>query len=257
LPALRWFAGRFDPAVRARLVCFPFAGSGASTYRPWCGAFGSSVNVCAVQLPGREDRLADAPYVHVTPLVDALTDVLEPVLAAPYALFGHSMGALIAFELTRRLQRLGRPLPRRLFLSGHRSPDRQPSAAPIHALPDREFLDALRRFGGTPDVLLNDPEFVSLALPVLRADFTLCETYSFSPGPALDVPVTVLAATRDRHVPAGELEGWGRHSSRETRVRMFEGDHFFVQAARADVIRAVAGELDADGLLESDAKSAG
>ncbi len=243
LPALRWFASRSDSTIQSRLICFPFAGSGASTYRTWCQAFGPGVNVCAVQLPGREDRLAETRYRHLAPLVDALATVLTPAFDAPYAFFGHSMGALIAFELARRLQQTGRPLPTRLFLSGHRSPDRRPASSAIHALPDQEFMEALRRFGGTPDVLLNDPEFVALALPVLRADFTLCETYEFVPGPALEVPLTILAATRDRHVPVEDLDGWARHSSRATRVRMFDGDHFYVQTARDAVMRAVAEDL--------------
>lgn len=245
-PSLRWQTGRPDPRARVRLLCLPFAGAGASVYRSWFAAFSPGVNVGAVQLPGREDRLADAPCTRLPHLVASLAAVLQPVCDVPYVLFGHSMGAMIAFELAHYLQELGRPLPERLFLSAHPAPHRPRTAPHIHALPDREFLDEVRRFGGTPDALLDDPEFMALAMPLLRADFTLCETYRYVPRPALDVPLTILGGTADRHVPVSDLEGWEQHSRRDTRVRLIEGDHFFVQHARAAVIQAISEDLEHD-----------
>lgn len=245
-PSLRWLHSRPDAEARARLFLFPYAGSGASVYRAWAGAFPPGIDVCAVQLPGREDRRSDPPATNLQALVSDLVDVLQPFSTRPIAFFGHSMGALLAFELTCRLHAQKRRLPVRLFLSAHRAPHRPQSAPRIHGLSDADFLAQVRRLNGTPDALLNDPEFMALALPLLRADFTLCETYDHRSTEPLDVPFSIFAGTDDRHVPVEDIEGWEQHSRRQTRVRLFSGDHFFLQHERTAIIHAITDDLEQD-----------
>lgn len=232
-----------DTGARLRLFCFPYAGGAASIFRSWDASLPGEVAVCGVQLPGRESRICEPPFERIEPLVETLAEGLAPWLEPPFAFFGHSMGALIAFELTRELRRLGLPEPAHLFLSGRRAPhipDREP---PIHHLPRAEFLAELRTLNGTPEELLRNEELMECVLPVLRADFALCERYSFSPGPPLEQPLSVFGGDADPEVELADLSAWSRMTTGACRVRILPGDHFFVHQSGDALLRIVGSVL--------------
>ena len=163
-----------------RLFCFPHAGGGASAFHSWRAAFPSAVQLCSVLLPGRESRRSEPAFTQLNLLATTLARELAPWLDLPYAVFGHSMGAMLAFEWIRELRRSGQAMPARLFLSGRRAPDLNHEAAELHMLPDPQFIKELtRRYGGIPDEIRQVPELVDYYLPVLRADLTLVESYHF------------------------------------------------------------------------------
>jgi surfactin synthase thioesterase subunit len=227
-----WLAA--GPWTRAgfRLFCLPYAGGGASIFRGWAGALGDAIGVCPVQLPGREARYREPAFTRLGPLVEALAGSFGPYLDRPFALFGHSLGALIAFELARRLRREGGPEPAHLIVSGCRAPRVRHTGRPVHSLSDAAFREELRRLGGTPAELLDNDELMDLVLPTLRADFAVCETYAYAAGRPLDCPISALGGSRDDTVDRGDLEGWRAETTGRFRVRILPGNHFFVQSAR-------------------------
>ena len=188
-PTNPWIA-RVRPTNGAvlRLFCFPYAGGGAAAYRPWSNELPSQIDVCAVQLPGRETRLREAPFTRIGPLVETLERALRPYCDLPAAYFGHSMGALIAFELARQQRRLGRPGPVRLFVSGHHGPQLPDPHKPLHRLPKDEFVAELRRLNGTPEVVLQNAEIMELLLPYLRADLEDYRDLRLRTGRAVRLP---------------------------------------------------------------------
>jgi surfactin synthase thioesterase subunit len=229
--------------ARLRLVCLPYAGAGASLFHRWIAALAPGIDVRPVQLPGRENRVHEPALTSVDALVAELADVLVPWLDRPYALFGASMGTLIAFELARTLAVAPVGPPAKLLVAAHRGP-RLPDPGPtLHHLPDATFLQELRRLHGTPDDVLTHPELRALLLPLLRADFTLCETYRYEPGPPLPCPIVAFGGQDDREVSRQDLAGWREETRGAFTLRMMPGGHFFVQTAREAVLAAVAEEL--------------
>ena len=234
------------PAARLRLICLPAAGGGASRYRGWPAHLPDDVEVVSVQLPGREDRFNETPFESMKQVVDELLDGLANYLGAPFALFGHSMGALIAFELVRRM-RPRNLQPVHLFASGCRAPD-LPSRSPNwHTLSDREFIAAVGKLGGIPPELLAEKQFLNEMLPMLRSDCTLVETYVFRPQLPLSCPVTAFGGLQDQEVFPEDVRAWSSHTTGPFRVHLLPGDHFFVNSARSDVLRLLASELNLAG----------
>lgn len=234
---------RPNPGARLRLFCLPHAGGGASFFRAWGEAVPAEVEVCPVQLPGRENRIMEPPVDRVPPLVQALTDAVAPWLDRPFAFLGHSNGAMIGFEVARELRRRGTKGPVHLFTSGRRAPDIAARTAPIHPLPDDAFVAELAALGGMDPALLAHPELVELLLPVLRADVALHETYAFVEEPPLDTPITAYRGEADPKVTAQEVEAWGRHTSASFTVRAFPGGHFFPQEDRDAFLRTLSADL--------------
>ncbi len=244
-PEDRWIKV-FQPRPRAvlRLVCFPYAGGGASVYRQWPGSLPESVEVWAVQLPGRESRFREEAFRSMEPLADEAARVLSGRLALPFAFFGHSMGAALAFEITRRLRRAGAPLPLHLFVSGRTAPRTPYDEEPIHDLPREEFFEALRRFEGTPEEVLQHEELMAMLEPILRADFSVSETYEYSPDPEpLPVPITVLGGVQDHEVPVEKLDAWAQETDAGCRRHLLDGGHFFLHERRNEVLDIVGREL--------------
>lgn len=231
-----------NPRAGLRLFCFPYAGGGTLIYRAWPAALERVAELQLVQLPGRERRLAEAPYTSVGALVSELSEAVADYLDAPFAFFGHSMGAVLSFELARRLRREYGVEPRHLFVSGRAAPQLPRREPCTFDLPEPEFVQELINLNGTPREVLENPELRQLLLPVLRADFSVCQTYEYDPGPPLGCPVTALGGIGDR-VTREDLEGWREQTASRFMLRMLPGDHFFLHSAQATLLEVVAREL--------------
>lgn len=230
-----------NPAARLRLFCLPFAGGGVSIFRSWGRALAPNIEVCPIQLPGRENRFREPAHTDALSLAEILASQIQLYAEKPFALFGHSMGALLAFELTRILQQQNAALPLTLFLSAHRAAHLPPRRAPMHALPDQEFIEKLRHFGGFPDEILEHQELLDFLLPTLRADLTLCDRYSYVPDAPLNCPLQLYAGRQDTEVSPEEIEAWREHSTQNANLHVFPGGHFFLRSDADALMQAIAG----------------
>jgi medium-chain acyl-[acyl-carrier-protein] hydrolase len=232
-PTDRWLPKTHSSSQKGLgLFCFPYAGGGASLFRDWVGALGGTVEVCPVQFPGREGRFQEPAFTRLVTLVDSLVDSLDPHLDRPFALFGHSLGALVAFEFARRLRVDGRPGPAHLFASGCRAPQVARAEPWVHTLPDTVFRDEMRRLGGTPPEILDDHELMDLLLPTLRADFALYETYVYADDRPLTCPFSVLGGRDDDMIRRSNLDAWRAQTTAPFRRHILPGSHFFLRSAR-------------------------
>jgi len=241
-----WLVRRQPQAhsVQARLFCFSYAGGGASAYRLWGAGLPSELEVCAVQLPGREGRYREPAYTRIEQIVAALLPALRPHLNLPFAFFGHSMGAVVASELTTALAASGGPAPQHLFVSSRRGPGIPDPDAPLSKLSDAAFVVELnRRYGGIPAEVMRDAEMMSLLLPSLRADIGALENYVAAPQMRLSVPLSVFGGSDDSRVPRAHLEAWRQVAAGEFRMRLFTGDHFYINPRRAEVLAEVSATL--------------
>jgi surfactin synthase thioesterase subunit len=227
----------------SRLFCFAHAGGGPSFYRRWGAFLLPEIAVRRVLLPGRESLLEEPPFRHIADLVDPLCAALEPQLDRPYALFGHSMGAVIAYEMARRVSGAGTAGPRCLIVSGCKAPGLPANRPPLSALPDDEFVTAVARLGGMPPEVLNEPDLISALLPALRADYELAETYEPLPGGRLGCPVIAYLGTSDPDVEYTQMLDWQQVTTGEFTMRVFHGGHFYLKGARPDVLHAVREDL--------------
>jgi medium-chain acyl-[acyl-carrier-protein] hydrolase len=226
-----------------RMFCFPYAGGGASIYRGWGASLPHDLEVCPVQLPGRESRLREPSFPDLESMVPAVTDALAPYLDLPFVLFGHSMGAAISFTLARELRRRGGPQPLHLFVSGRRAPHLPAREEPIHQLPDPEFTAKLRELNGTPEEVLQHEELMKLLLPLLRADFGVNETYEYTEEAPLAAGISAFGGIGDQDVLREDVEAWRQHTTGRFRARMFPGDHFFIHGNKDLVLEAVTRDL--------------
>ncbi|HEU4325466.1 MAG TPA: alpha/beta fold hydrolase [Roseiflexaceae bacterium] len=226
-----WFAYvRPNPDARLRLFCLPFAGGAAVSYRSWAQHLPDSVEVLPVELPGRGTRIAEPPALALDPLVEQLAQAITPLLDRPFALWGHSMGALLCYELARQLRRTAGLSPAQLLVSAHRAPHLPNPHGSNHKLADPALLEKIRSLNGTPPDVLAQPDLVQLLLPVVRADFTVCETYVHTPAPPLECPIAVFGGTYDPMVERWQLAAWSRHTQHPVQVQMLPGDHFYFQS---------------------------
>ena len=225
-----------------RLFCFPYAGGGDSIFRSWQEGLSDRIEVCPVQLPGRGSRIAEPPYTEMDQLVRVAGQALAPHLDKPFALFGHSMGALIAFELARHLRGEYSVQPVHLFVSGRCSPQTRSEPLDLQLF-DCEFREILRRNNGTPEEALENPELMELMLPVIRADLLLCKSYIYTPGPPFSFSITAFGGLEDHGVPRYCIEGWREHTTGRFVLRMLPGDHFFLNSSRLPLVEAISKEL--------------
>lgn len=240
----RWVSClRPRPQAKLRLLCLPYAGGGISPFRAWPDRLPDEVEVCAVRLPGRETRLAEPPFVRLKPLVRALADALAPHLDTAFALFGHSMGALIGFELARELRRRKCRPPERLYASAFPAPQVPPDDQPIHFLPDDEFLSRLPNQNGDLDEALRHDELRPLLLLALRADYAVCETYVYEDERPLNCPLVTFGGLDDDEVTREELESWRQQTSQEFTLHLIPGDHFFIVHHQAYFLNMLADDL--------------
>ena len=232
------------PRARVRLFCFPHAGGGASAYKTWSDYLPQEIEVYAIQLPGREDRLGESPFTRMSPLVWTLTHALQPYLeSGPFVFFGHSMGAFISFEVARNLRMHGHVGPLQLFMAAQRAPQLPDKDPPVHNLPDAQFIEKLRSLNGTPPEILQNAEVMEIALPLLHADFAVCETYEYTAGMPLACPIHAFGGVADKEVRYDDLTGWREQTTSNFVIRMFPGDHFFVDSHRDLLLRTITYEL--------------
>ncbi len=241
-PANKWLVClRPLTRPRLRLVCFPYAGGSANVYRPWRESLPADVELWAAQLPGREGRLLEAPATDLHAVVAALAAALPP---GPLAFFGHSLGAIVAYELTLALARAKGLQPERLFVSGSRAPQlRAERPSRRHDLPDEAFREELRKLNGTPRELLENSELMELMLPALRADFALCDRYEFRGDVLLQCPLVALAGSADDEARPDQVVSWAAVGEGPFALHVLPGDHFFVKSAAAALLEILGREL--------------
>lgn len=241
-PWVAFHTPRASPAVR--LFCFPFAGGSAGAYRTWGTALPESIEVLPVELPGRGLRMQETPLAEWPALLSALAEGLEPLLTSPFAFFGYSMGAKIAYELARTLRRAGRPGPTHLFLSAGSAPHLPKRGPDRYHLPRPAFLAEIVKMGGTRPEVLADPDLVEMFLPCLRADFKLMDQYTCVPEERLDCPFICFRGSSDRTVPPEEVEPWREHTRGGFRMETYHGEgHFFLEQRRQQIFDVLCAEL--------------
>lgn len=244
------------PEAELRLFCLPYAGGGASTFGQWPASLPNWIEACPIQLPGREQRLREPPFTDLSGLIAALTPVIERHGDKPFAIFGHSMGAVVAFELARALQRRHARMPARLFASAHRAPQEPRAESSLRPLGDPELVAELTsRYDAIPAEIAREPAFLRLLLPLWRADFSLIETYAYEAGPRLACPISVFAGDRDPFTLDDDLELWRAQTAAALALRVFAGGHFFIESARSELLAALSDDLAP--ARSSEPKSAG
>lgn len=230
-----------------RLFCLPYAGGGAAVFRNWPGLLGPDVEAVPIQLPGRANRLREEPFTRLLSLAETLADALEPFLDRQYSFFGYSLGALVAFEVTRELRRRGALPPARLFVCARRGPRQRDPGPPVHLLTGEAFVrEVERRYGGIPPAVRREPELMKLLLPSLRADLEMLETYEYAAGQPLDCPITSLGGREDPRAPREALEAWRWETRALHSHHEFPGGHFFLREEEGAVTGLVRRELRRD-----------
>lgn len=237
----RWFRiSHPRPQARLRLFCFPYAGGAASVYRTWPQQLPAEIELCAVQLPGRENRIREAPFSDAQELSQALLPALLPYLDKPFALFGHSMGSLLAHEVAQQLVQMGRS-PAYLLVSGRRAPWLPDPENLLHTLAtDEAFLTELqRRYNNLPDVIFTDPELRELFVPLLRADFTLVERYYCAGPTPLPCPIVAFGGADDARTSQAELLAWRESTGADFALHLFPGGHFYLNEQSAPLLTTI------------------
>ncbi|HEV3197375.1 MAG TPA: alpha/beta fold hydrolase [Bryobacteraceae bacterium] len=237
-PSSAWFPG-VDSVQGLRLFWFPHAGGGTAL----AGQVGDLPHVCPVRLPGRESRIAEAPFERMKPLVEALANAIQSYFRQPFAFFGHSMGAAVAFELCRLLRRRDQPLPKLLIASAARAPQYRRNYTPPPAPSDSQFLEELRRLEGIPRSVLDAPESMRAILPALKADAALYRDYVYAEDAPLPCPIRAYGGRDDPNVRLEHLEAWAEQTTASFGVRRFAGGHFYLQACWTELRAAIEEDL--------------
>lgn len=227
---------RPKPEAALRVFCFPYAGGGTHVFFSWTKKLTAPVELCLVELPGRGRRISEEPFSSMQPLVEAVTTALLPALAEkPFALYGHSMGSLVSFELARQLRRTGAAMPVALLPSGGRAPQLR-QFGDSHTLSDDKFLKMLKKLNGTPQEVFDNEELLEFMLPVLRADFAVCDTYAHQDEPPLQCPIIAFGGTRDYGASGRALAAWSKLTTAHFQQHEFPGDHFFIRGTEAQFL---------------------
>jgi medium-chain acyl-[acyl-carrier-protein] hydrolase len=235
--------------AQMRLFCFPYAGGGASLFRTWPEELPDLIEICAIQPPGRESRFAEPRFTRLPPLVEALGEALAPYLDKPFAFFGHSLGAITCFEVARWLRRQGLAQPAQLFVSAHRAPQLPDRHSAIHELPDAIFINEIGHLNGMPAEVVAEADLMELMMPLLRADFGLAETYTYTPEPPLPGAISAFGGVADEGISRDDLAAWVAQTTAHFVLRMLPGDHFFFLKQRALLFQAMLHDLHASGYL--------
>jgi len=234
---------RENPNARIRLFCFPYSGATASIYFPWQEILTPTIEICPVQYPGHGNRIGEPLCHRIEALVDQAVQAFQGSLDKPYMIFGHSLGALFSFELLRAFREKGFPLPKMLFVSGHGAPHLPDPNPPIHQLPDRQFIQTLRDLNGMTSEFFENQELMEMLIPVLRADFEICDFYRYHDQAPFDFPISAYGGLLDPYVHKQDLEAWKNHTQANFTVRMFPGDHFYLNSSRIHLLQMVARDI--------------
>ncbi len=245
MPHNRWIScPKPKPNATTRLFCLPYGGGGASIYRHWSDYLPDHIEVMPFQLPGRENRLLEPAIDNLNKLVDHTVSTIAEYQDKPFALFGHSLGAKVAFEVTRKLRRRRLPKPVILFVAGQAAPRLTLKRQPFHNLPDQQFIQSITiQYNAIPKPVLENPELLALMMPALRGDFCMNDQYSYIEDHPLDCPITAFGAEEDPEVTQDGLQAWQSETTAQFSTRLFPGDHFFINSVPEQIINAVAQEL--------------
>jgi len=227
-----------------RLFCFPYSGASASVYYDWASALPVPVELFSIQLPGRANRLSEPGLTDIEPVVEAVSTAVAPLLDKPFAFFGHSLGAAIAFEVSRSLRLRGLPEPDALVVSGNGAPQIPDDSPQMHNLPDPELVESLQRLNGMATEVLDSEELMQLVLPILRADLTISETYTYHDEQPLSCQIFAYGGLQDSYVSRDDLDAWRAQTRTDFRLRMFPGDHFYLNVSKQLLLQALARDLD-------------
>jgi surfactin synthase thioesterase subunit len=225
--------------AKLRLYCLPFAGGGASIYHSWGKLLGSDIEVCPIQLPARENRYSETAYKNVELLAGVLAEKLKMHSHKPFAIYGHSMGALLAFELTRELQRNLAQMPQHLILGAHRAAHLPRNRRELYRLPDSLFIEELSKLGGFPAEVLSSSELMQFLMPTLKSDFELCETYQFKESEPLNCTIHCLAGKHDIEASPAVMSQWNIHTAAETFSHVFDAGHFFIKSHQNELLKKI------------------
>ena len=237
----QWFISADNSKIepKIRLFCFPYSGGGASIFYDWPKHLPHDVNIMALQLPGHESRMAEELISDLDLLIDNLIKEISPYVYKPYIFFGHSLGALISFELTRRLNKMNLPLPKCLIVSGRAAPHTKSKKGIMHNLPDNEFIAKLKEYNGLPEVILQNQELLELFLPIIRADFKLSESHVHNEDKPLPVPIIALAGKDDSNVIIENVALWKEYTTKSFKEFLLPGDHFFIKSEFEAVLNII------------------
>jgi len=234
------------PGAVRRLFCFPHAGVGPSVFRGWADELPADTEVCLIQIPGREGRLREVPHVSITELVPALIEDMSLLLDRPFAFYGHSLGATVAFECAKHIRRNLRVEPLHIFLGASQAPQLPWKHSPMRSLPDDQFLSEMaKRYGALPAEVISDPEMRALVVPILRADISMIENYEHLRESPLACDITVFGGLRDHMVKRAELESWREQTTGRFRLQMLDGNHLFLKSHKDQLLLSIAGEINA------------
>nr|ACH88364.1 predicted thioesterase [Karenia brevis] len=231
------------PEATLRLICFPYAGANASVFRPWASHFPESIELHAVRLARRTAKTEPRVDDRLSAVVQELSHAIQHDIPGPFAFFGHSLGALLAFEIARDMNHRHIPGPLCLFLSGRRAPQLPPDSSPIHDLPTNAFLRELKDLNGTPPEILENAELMEVFLPILRSEIRLAETHVHRSSAPLTCPITVFGGKQDDAISRNALVAWRENTRGAFALRMFPGDHFFIHSSESEVAQAIQTDL--------------
>src|SRR5262245_48362810 len=232
-----------NPGAAMRLFCFHYAGGSAQAFQTWPADLPQDVEIGAVQLPGRGNRFAEPKITVLLPLSRIVAQALEQYLDKPFAFFGHSLGALLCFEVARNLRREKHLEPAHIFISATPAPHRRDRNESLSTLPKTALIKKLHEYNGAPPEALRNEELMDLLLPTIRADFELCETYDYVPEVPLGCPITIYGGIEDHEVERDRLAAWSEMTIGPSNIRMFPGGHFYLNSSRSIFLQTFAGDL--------------
>ena len=232
-----WFL-RYDKAVNptCRVICFHPAGGSASQFRTWTEYFSDEVSIVALQLPGREDRFNDKQIMKFSLLIPLLAKEVISYLNLPYVIIGHSLGALIGFELIRYFQLNEYPLPKFLIVAAKEPPHFHCIPSKLEIINDEWLIERLKAYKAIPELLFQTEEFKEIFLPYIRSDFLLLNSYQYNKSTKLKIPILVLHGSEDKTVSLNKLKNWAELTESNFQLRAFKGGHFFIKEAEKKVL---------------------
>lgn len=233
-----------NPNAKMRLFCFPYAGGSGHVFISWKDKLPKDVELGLIQIPGRGTRITEQPYTDIEALVEALAVGLMPELNKPFAFFGHSMGSVVSFELARYLRRKQVKMPQALFAAGRMAPQIRDEDRKTFDLPKDQLIEEIKRLNGTPAEVLENQELMDMVLPILRADFQVCETYAYRSELPLACPITAFGGIDDANVNQESLSAWQHQTTGRFDSHWVEGDHFFLHSSRDQLLSLLSHEMN-------------